>query len=297
MIKIDRILCPIDFSEFSRHAFDHAVAIAKWYGATVTVLYVVPRVVAPVVTPDAPLFPPIVLSPEDIEQFRREAEAFVETDTRGAHVTTVAREGSAVGEIVDMAATLPADLVTMGTHGRSGFDRLMLGSVTERVLRKASCPVLTVPRRIAGVPAAPMVFTRILCAVDFSPCSMKALTYAVGLAEEADAELVVLHVLEQHVFEPTPMPGTVVASDAALKEARLAHLHAAIPHEARTYAHVNEVVVSGKPYREIMRFADEQRAELIVIGAHGGAIGALAFGSTTNQIVRQAACPVLTLRQ
>jgi nucleotide-binding universal stress UspA family protein len=296
MIEISRILCPVDFSEFSHHAFDHALAIATWYEATVTVLYVVPRAVAPLVTPDAPLYPPIVFSPEDIEQFRREAEEFVATETAGVQVTTIAREGSAVGEIVDMAASLPADLITMGTHGRSGFDRLMMGSVTERVLRRAPCPVLTVPRRATEVSRAPVVFTRIVCGVDFSPCSMKGLTYAVALAEEADAELVVVHVLEHHVLAPTPMPATALPSDASVKQARLEQLRAAIPGEARTYARIQEMVLTGKPYREILRFAEERRAELIVIGAHGGDIGALAFGSTTNQVVRQAPCPVLTLK-
>ena len=92
---------------------------------------------------------------------------------------------------------MPSDLLVMGTHGRSGFERLVLGSVTEKVLRKAACPVLSVPRNVGDVvPAPPVLFTRILCAVDFSDCSINALNHAMSLGQEADARLTVLHVIE-----------------------------------------------------------------------------------------------------
>ena len=296
MISIQRILCPIDFSEFSRHAIDHAVAIAKWYDAGVTVLHVIPPVVPPSPTETAPLFPPIILSPEDLKQFAAAAERFVRTEVGDVPITATARQGSVVGEIVQLAETWPADLIVLGTHGRSGFDRLMLGSIAERVLRKATSPVLTVPRRIPDAVPTTGLFKRILCAVDFSPSSMKALSYAAALAEEADAKLTILHVMEHHVLAPTAMGGIDLPREIEVKDAALQRLREAIASDVRTYADVHEVVLAGKPYREILTQAEERHAELIVLGAHGGGLGTIAFGSTTDHVVRSAACPVLTLK-
>ena len=96
-------------------------------------------------------------------------------------------EGNTAAEVVARASAMPSDLIVMGTHGRAGFERVVLGSVTEKVLRRAPCPVLTVPRNVAdAVPAPPVLFTRIVCAVDFSDCSIHALNYAMSLAQEAD---------------------------------------------------------------------------------------------------------------
>ena len=106
---------------------------------------------------------------------------------------------------------MAADLVVMGTHGRSGFERLVLGSVTERVLRKSACPVLTVPKGIPDVATPPVLFNRIVCAVDFSDCSMHALNYAMSLAQEADAHLTVVHVIELPPDVPREVHENVLA--------------------------------------------------------------------------------------
>ncbi len=298
MITIERILCPIDFSEFSQHALDHAAAIARWYDATITVLHVV-AVTPPSGAVRGPLFPPVVLAPEDLEQFRVATEEFARAETGDVRIVAVARDGNPAAEIVRMAESMPANLIVLGTHGRSGFERLVLGSVTERILRKAVCPVLTVPRRAPDVvPAGPILYKRILCAVDFAPTSMRALKYAVALAQEADARLTVVHVLEPGIFEPIPMSGAELPPrDLNMRAVAMRRLHDAIAEEVRTYADVHEVVLSGKGYREILRQAEEDHTDLIVVGAHGGGIGAVAFGSTTNQIVRQATCPVLSLKE
>jgi nucleotide-binding universal stress UspA family protein len=107
-----------------------------------------------------------------------------------------------------------ADLLVMGTHGRSGFEQLLLGSVTEKVLRKASCPVLTVPRRHPdAVPETPVLFKEILCPVDFSDCSMRALNHAMSLAQEADAHLTVLHVMASEVEHTPDMSETIITDE------------------------------------------------------------------------------------
>jgi nucleotide-binding universal stress UspA family protein len=215
MVEIRRILCPIDFSDYSRHALDHAVAIARWYESTITVMHVFSAVPVAAYAPGAPGFESIALTGADRDQLLVEMKRFIDTEsTPGIPIEAIIGEGSTAGEILMQAAHLNADLLIMGTHGRSGFERLLLGSITEKVLRKATCPVLTVPRRHPdAVPATPALFKRILCPVDFSDCSMQALNYAMSLAQEADAHLTVVHVMT-YGLEATPeMYDTVITDD------------------------------------------------------------------------------------
>jgi nucleotide-binding universal stress UspA family protein len=298
MIEIKQILCPIDFSDFSRRALDHAVTLARWYGASVTALHVIPPI--PSLLPLTPTYgSPIVFTPEDIAQFERHVVDFAREPDSTQPVQPVVLQGSVTGEIIRVAEALPADLLVMGTHGRSGFDRLMLGSITERMLRKAPCPLLTVPAAVPDVvPRVAEPFRRILCAVDFFPSSRRALTLAESLAKEADAALDVLHVLEPvSVLQPVPMGagGDPTINPEALAAARQ-RLRDATTWETREYSHVSPIVVGGKPYVEILREADERRSELIVMGAYGGHHRFPVFGSTTNQVLRVASCPVLTVR-
>jgi nucleotide-binding universal stress UspA family protein len=306
MITIRHILCPIDFSDFSRRAFDHALAIANWYESTVTLLHV--ATAAPVVAyaPGSATLPSAVLTPADRETLLASMKRFAQSEagTSGSIEFAIA-EGHTANEILATAKALPADLIVLGTHGRSGFERLVLGSVTEKVLRKAARPVLSVPRAVPDVvPAPPVLFKRILCAVDFSDCSMHALNYAMSLAQEADAHLTVTHVIEFPPEVPREVHENVLAGPRNLREYvalaenySRARLSDAIPKAVRAYCTVDTVLATGKPHREILRVAAEQKSDLIVLGLHGrGAADLMFFGSTTQHVVRQAACPVLTLR-
>lgn len=302
MIEIRRILCPVDFSDYSRRALDHAVALARWYESTVTVFNVCPLVPAMAYAPGTPMLPVTVPSPGDLDALVASMTRFAESEA-GANVPMQFEvgEGDAAHEILERAAVLPSDLIVMGTHGRHGFDRLVLGSVTEKVIRKAGCPVLTVPPGTAeAVPAAPL-FKRILCAVDFSEASLKALDYATSLAEEADAHLMVAHVVEVTPAPHSPPEGSLEARSlgayvAAAAQDRAERLQRAIPDGVRTFCTVDTTLAIGKAYSEILRIASEQHSELIVLGAHGHSLSELLFGSTAHHIVRQAHCPVLTIR-
>ena len=106
------------------------------------------------------------------------------------------REGNAVAGILEEAAHLRADLLVLGTHGRTGFNRLLLGSVSEKLVRAAPCPVLTVPVRATSAPADTVLLKRLLCPLDFSSSSTRALQYALSLAQETNGSLTVLHVIE-----------------------------------------------------------------------------------------------------
>jgi nucleotide-binding universal stress UspA family protein len=306
MIEIRRILCPIDFSDFSRRAFDHAVAIARWYGSTIRVLHV--SAIAPVVVyaPGPAPVPTAVLTREDRDQLLASMQQFAETEADSdVSLEFEITEGHAAAEILSSAGSPATDLIVMGTHGRSGFERLLLGSVAEKVLRKAACPVLTVPHHGPDtVPAPPVLFTRILCAIDFSDYSMHALNYAMSLAQEADARLMVVHVIEVPPEAPADFreggfgpPQTLTEYIAAAEEERRQRLTDAVPDAVRAYCTVETIMPTGKPYREILHVASERQSDLIVIGIHGrSAADLLFFGSTAQHIVRQASCPVLTLR-
>lgn len=299
MIEIKRILCPIDFSDFSQRAVDHAVAIARWYESTVTLLHV--RALVPIAPAVPEMLPAMALTAEDRDELLAALGRYVPAEA-GVTIEREVVEGHAATEIVALARALPSDLVILGTHGRSGFERLLLGSVTERVLRKAPCPVLSVPRQTG--PATPVgpLFKRILCAVDFSDCSMRALDYAVSMAQEADACLTVLHVFDlegamSDRWRDQLTPPSLRKELETLENERRDRLARTIPASVGTFCDVETVMTSGTAYREILRTAGEKHSELIVMGVHGrNAADMLFFGSTTNHVVRQAPCPVLTIR-
>jgi nucleotide-binding universal stress UspA family protein len=295
MTPITRILCPVDLSDCSRHALDHAVAVARHYGAALAALLVVPPAAPLIHAADLGPSPLFVFTPEDLAQLRVDLEQFVKQSAGDLPFTVQVVEGNVVAEIVWRAST--ADLVVMGTHGRSGLEHLMLGSVTERVLTKTRNPVLTVPPRApAALPVE--LFKRILCGVDFSPASRRALEAASKLANDLGARLSVAHVLERFpIYEPVMMGGPVTPEyDRVASEVARMRLRDSIPDAIRALGPVQEVVGEGKAYRELLRLAEEGHADLIAIGAHGSGGGPHVFGSTTNQVVRRATCPVLTIR-
>ena len=298
MISIHRILCPVDLSEASRAALDHAAALARWYEARLTALHVVPLV------PTTLSFPPAIsaatLEPISPEVFLEELRRFTASVAETVPTDTVVLSGDPARTVLDQAHAVQADLLVLGTHGRSGFERLVLGSVAEKVLRRATCPVLTVPPAAADAAQTPVPpYQRILCPVDFSAASDRALRYAFSLAEEAKARLTLLHVLEwfadqeirEHRHFDVPEYRRFLEQDARRR------LLEAIPDEVRRWCDPVEKVGCGKAYREILRVAADEKSDAIVMGVHGrGAIDVALFGSTTNQVVRQALCPVLTVR-
>jgi nucleotide-binding universal stress UspA family protein len=300
MVEMQRILCPVDFSDVSRRALAHAVTLARWYKARLTVMHafhVVP------LAPMAPeLAPALVLGPEYRAELLRELERFVEPSGADAvPLEFTVCEGSAGVEIVRRARDDNSDLIVLGTHGRSGVERFVLGSVAEKVLHRAHCPVLTVPAHASDAPPTP-VFKRILCALDFSDCSMHALEYALSLAQEAEACLTLAHVFETDASMPadwrtTLQPAAVREALVAIEAERRARLERAVPANLGSSCTVTTAMACGPAPRELLRLADAGKSDLIVLGVSGrNATDLWLFGSTTNKVVRQAPCPVLAVR-
>ncbi len=297
-----RILCPVDFSDASSHAVEHAIAIASWYAAGLTLLHVC----LPVATGVPEL--PLPDNPTPAPDMQR-AEAQIAVSLRAAKAAGISADvfvdvGRPAADILNRATSLPADLIVMGTHGAGGFEHLALGSTTEKVLRRATCPVLTVPPRAHATSVLP--FTRLLCAVDFSDWSLEALTLAISIARESGATLTLLHVLEWPWEEPpAPAFGELPVEQAsALSEYRryaeksaITRLRSLVPDASRDRLAVTPRITNGKAYAGILRMAGEERTDLIVLGVHGRrALDVMLLGSTTNQVIRRATCPVLTLR-
>ena len=267
-MNIGSILCPTDFSDASRHAMEHAIAIGRWCGARVIPVHVASGV------DDVP--PP--------------GDGKV-TGTPGIRWLSGPSPAAA---IVDFATSANVDLIVMGTHGASGFRHLILGSVTETVLRAAACPVLTVPPRVHA--AARLPFKRILCAIDFSGSSLAALQLASNVALESAARLEIVHVVdepdEHALFVPRPYD---VHHHAEIYERHITeHLERVLAPSARQRLNRQFHIARGKADDQILRMASYTDADVIVMGVGRGTDPT--FGSTVNYVVRNAERPVVTVR-
>jgi nucleotide-binding universal stress UspA family protein len=296
MITFKTILCPVDSSEFSVRALRYAAELASWYDAELVALSVSSELM-----PALPLTSAEASFLEDPHRGRNPDDAlrtFVSDAGVSSAVRLMTADGPIVQEILRIAVELPADLIVMGTHGVSGFERLLLGSVTEKVLRKAPCPVLTVPRLATADAAHAPTFKTIVCAFDFSEASKRGLECALSLAQEAGGRLLLLHALEGLAEVQSPLTAYFDVEEVrrALARDTQAELEALVPDDARAWCEAEVIVGQGKPYREVLRVAGERHADLIVLGVQGrGALDLTLFGSTTQHVVRSATCPVLTV--
>ena len=299
---VKRILCPTDFSPASIHAFGYALALGQWFHAHVAVVYVHAlrfpvAAFVPFAGPEA-LEP---LSPTDVErdQLADNLRVFVEAEAPDRRdVTWHLDESTDVADaIVTRARALDVQLIVIGTHGGAGLRRQYLGSITERVLRSASCAVLAVPPQTTGVLPTGAHLDRVVCAVDFSNASVNALDCAVALASRVGARLTVAHIVEL----PPDVPDLPQVDLSGYRHARFEHargcMQRALSGRRTVNLRIDELLLAGRAGPELVRLAVEQQADAMVMGLHGRhALDLLVFGSVTHHVVRHAACPVLTVR-
>jgi nucleotide-binding universal stress UspA family protein len=289
-VEIHRILCPSDFSEASAHAVDQAIVLADGYKATIIALHAV-----------SPLTSAVEATAMDECRDRLRA-CFDRATKAGIAVDVEIALGLPVHRILESASSLAADVIVMGTHGTSGFEHFVLGSVTEKVLRKATCPVLTVPPRAQATSRLP--FKHVLCAVDFSDASTRAVNWAISLAQASDATVTLLHVLEWPWHEPPPpdmsqfpkeQANALLAFRRYTEESANNRLESLLPQNVTSQQAATRLR-NGKPWAEILGVARDEHTDLIVMGVRGrNPVDLTLFGSTANQVVRMASCPVLTL--
>jgi len=279
----ETILVPIDDSPGSRRAFEAAVTLARQYGSAVHVLSVVDE-----------------HGPSDDEwdyDGDSPAAAFVDehaaaVDADGIDVTPAVREGVVHEEILDYADESGVDLVVMGTHGRTGVRRYLLGSVTEKVVRLSDVPVLSVK---ADADPGEVAFDDILLPTDGSSGAEAAVEPAAALASSTDATVHVLSAVD------TRSLGIDVGSSVVIDELESVAEDAVATASDRLYEGgveaVKTAVAHGIPYRVILQAIEDNDVDLVVIGTHGRTgIDRYLLGSVTEKIVRTAPVPVLTVR-
>jgi nucleotide-binding universal stress UspA family protein len=245
---------------------------------------------------------PMLANPVLCEQIARDVSAFVaEAMADDVPVETVVREADPWREIVSVADEKAVDLIVMGTHGRGGFEQLLLGSVAEKVLNRASCPVVTVCHEEGRTWEAPGLVRTIVCATDLSPSSAPTIRYALSLASEFQGRLVLLHVLDGPAHPDNPLYAhhlpTAVAVLSQHEAIARQQMRDAVAPDARAWCSVEERIVPGQAYEEILRVAAQESADLIVMGTRRhGPIARTVLGSTSQSVVRRASCPVVTVR-
>ena len=292
MLRIERILCPIDFSEFSASAYDYAQSLARHYQATVYLQHVVD-----IILPPWPYYPPVNYLDADFRKIcadaREQLQEFAKSHTRnGVQPECFVQEGEVTDSVLSFAEAQMVDLIVMGTHGRKGFDRVTLGSVAEKVLRKARCPVLVVHKpepELAAARGAQDSFEprRIIFCTDFSEPSQRALEYALSAAAEFNSELTLLHVLEN-----LPKSANLEEEIESAKK----QLDKLIPPEAVPAGKTKALVRVGKAYEQIIELALEAQADLLVMAVRGrNALDLAVFGSTTYRVIQLGPCPVLAV--
>jgi len=292
MLRIERILCPVDFSVFSARAYDYAQSLARHYQARLFLQHVVEF--------DLPAYAYYVPASYIVElqqEIRKDATLRLQEFGKrpadyGAPPECILNEGAPANTILSFAGAQAVNLIVMGSHGLQGADCIALGSVTEKVLRKACCSVLVVrnPAHDFVSPGSiqdPIRLHKLLVCMDFSEYSKTALVHAISIAAEYHAELSVLHVLED-------MPA---AKDLqSVTQPLLARLEQAVAEEACGRCAVKPLVRIGKPYREIIQEAAESKTDAVIMGVRGrNALDLAIFGSTTYRVIQLGPCPVLAV--
>ena len=294
MLEIKLILCPVDFSEFSVRAYDHALSLAEHYRAKLVAMHIVELARYP--------FADYVASTGDYGDFCRalgeggkeQLRQFVKNHARKEiQPELVVHEGAAPDCILSLAKEQRVDLIVMGTHGRRGYDRLVLGSVTNRVMRRTPCPVVAVCKPPHESVTADKErgyvhhLSRILFCTDFSENSERALDYAISVTGEYDAELTLLHVMED-------VPSAAKAEESLATATR--QLDKLVRPERSKAIKTKTKVRIGKPYQQIVQLAEEIQADLVVMGVRGrGALDVAVFGSTTYRVLQLGPCPVMAV--
>jgi len=283
-ILLRNILFTTDFSEASRAALPFAVDLARLYEGKILVAHVVPH--------EPYLSVPLEPIPVDLDVFWNQAKQKLESFAAEASFGKVAHEaflqrGDLWDGIADMIEKKNIDLVVAGTHGRHGLKKMVLGSAAERIYRQARCPVLTIGPEAVECGQAAWEIQEILFATDFSEASLRALPYALSLAEENQANLVFVNVAPLVPYQYKE----AVESNTRKK------LEALMPNEP--WCHADFVVNFDFPAQGILQVARERSADLIVLGVKKpGAIILTSHlpWSTASDVVSAAPCPVLTVR-
>ncbi|WP_276259763.1 universal stress protein [Haloglomus litoreum] len=283
----EHILVATDGSDRTRGAVAHALGVAERYGATVHALYVVDSRALTIDEDGFGDYDQLVTALE--ERGERATESIAQqAEARGLATRTAVAHGTPARGIRQYADDHEIDLIAMGTQGRTGLARYVLGSVSESVLRKADQPVLTVNRAATTVDPS---YDRILLPTDGSGHAGRVADHAFDIAARYDATVHALSVIDENLIRSPDLLATLEReSDAALTAARERGEAAGVDVVARVWR--------GAPYDCITTYASERDIDLVTMGAHGKrGLHRFLTQNTAERVVRRAPCPVWTLRR
>jgi nucleotide-binding universal stress UspA family protein len=287
-VLLKRILCATDFSDFSNHAIPYGIALAREFKAKLYVSHVIDL-------SSAAIYGEAVFALEE-QQTRMTNYAHKEM-TRLMGQETLDWEplitvGNPANEIARLAADKQVDLAIAASHGRSGLKRVILGSVTERLMRTLPCPLWVVRSPELGFATAATQ------AIDFSPDSGLAFEYGLSLAQEFQAELHLAHVVEPPLYDDLIKPSESGKTfGQKLRKTVQEKLAAMVPEEARTWCNPVTALLAGQPHEELVKYAVVNGMDLIVLGVRGHSLVETLFvGSTTDRVLRNSPCPVLSVQ-
>jgi nucleotide-binding universal stress UspA family protein len=284
MIQIKKIMVPVDFSEPSKKAVNYGLSLALEFEARLVLAHIAPHNTLACETAKERL---LELIPSDYRE-RLDFEIIV-------------KSGEVRQELLGVVDEKEIDLVVMGSRGRSYFERLLLGSVTERMLRKLHVPILTVshldPEKQIHKPGS-VLLHRILYATDLAEGSEPGLEFSMRLARGLGAQLTVIHVIQPidaafHGVETAAYLPDYTAEIRAQAAERLNRLVALVSDGG---VPVTSVLADGVPYETINRLAEKNNSDLVVINLQGkGPIERALLGTTAERVIRTATVPVLSL--
>jgi len=285
----DRILLCTDCSEFSEGAVREAIEIAEHCSGQLTVLSVID------INQEL-----LALAPQISEQKEKEVRQYLSTlksraNKAGITCDIIVHEGDEPYQyVVDEARKNKSTMIVMGRRGKTGLKRLMMGSVTARVIGHAPCNVLVVPK------AAHLKFKNILLATDGSKYAASAAASAIELAKRNNGSLTVISVVPAEIATPTDIDFAMGQKELiAEKEMHYAEKNASSVKDAAMQAGVpvRAFVMSGRPADTIVETANEKNSDLIMLGSHGRTgLEKLIMGSVTERVIVLASCAVMVVK-
>lgn len=292
-VRVQKIVCATDFSDLSNQGLHYAIDLARRFDAKLYVCHIID--LPPAGTGEDVHLYPLRAQNERLETAFAHLERLLASQpVDWQPLITI---GDPADEICRMARGVKADLAVAASHGRSGIKRLILGSVTEQLMRLLPCPMLTVRGSSAEDDGTPRQLRRILVGCDFSYDAGLALQYGLCLSKVFEAEIHLAHVIEPPVYrnlqkiikDPDTSSENEMRTFLETELGRLVPAGAGVP--------MKTILLNGQPFKELTRYAEMHGIDLIVLGVRGrGLVETFWLGSTTDRVVRQAPCAVLSVQ-
>jgi len=300
--SIRNILVPIDFSKMSIQAIKTAKQLSRRFSASIHLAHVRQFDYAAAFSAPAPPFAPFSImtyEPDGEKSVIKQLDALAREYGISSAICHVLSGGPAFDEICRLAQKIPADLIVMPTHGRTGLKHVLLGSTAERIVQHSPCPVLvTRGRTNQSKNGSRFSINRILVPVDFSSCSREGLQYAVGFANEFGAKIILVHATYLGYIYSSE--GTALYDIPALQKAARKSAGQQMQKLIRTIkfgrVKFETAFTDGSPVPDICAFPQDHDVDLIITSTHGlTGLKHVLIGSIAEQVVRRAPCSVLVV--